>query len=139
MNETIKLLRVVGSPFTETLELPQDGKEAGGLYALSIRNKMPLLYLDRLKKQGKLGELEAAYDKRSARQGKFYSSITSTSEILDAAGIEYALIKTVKPYPVVPNDVDILCLGANNEYLKARQALLEAGYERLFPKIPAAR
>ncbi len=139
MNETIKLLRVIGSPFAETSELPQDGKEAGELYSLAIKNKMPLLYLDRLKQQDRLGEFEATYDKRKAWQRRFLSSISRVSEILDAVDIEYALIKTVKPYPSVPNDADILCLGTDNEYMKAKQALLEAGYVILFPGVPAPR
>ena len=139
MNETIKLLRVVGSPLIETSELPQDDKEAGKLYVSAIKNKIPLLYLDRLKQQGRSGEFETIYDERKTWQRKLSSSISRVSEILEDLDIEYALIKTIKPYPAVPNDVDILCLGTNNEYIKAKQALLKAGYEKLFPKVPAAR
>lgn len=139
MNETIKLLQVIGSPFADASRLPRDGKEARELYSCAVKNKIPLFYLDRLKEQDKLGDFKDIYRQRCEWQKKFTDSVIRVSEILDAAGIEYALVKTIKPYPAVPNDVDILCLGPDNEYKRAVAVLGEAGYEKLFPKIPAAR
>ena len=61
MNRTIKLLRVIGSPFApdREAELPENKQEALELYNYAIKNKIGLLYLEALKDSGKLEEFES--------------------------------------------------------------------------------
>lgn len=127
-NLDVKLLRTIGSPFLSNKEPFVNDVESSELYDLAVKNKIPLLYLETLKQQGKLNKLKIKYDEECARYLKFLDGVGKISEILDATDIEYAIFKTIKPYPTVPGDVDIVVLGNNEGYRKANEILLEAGY-----------
>jgi hypothetical protein len=127
-NSTIKLLRTIGSPLISNKKSFVDGTESLELYDLAVKNKIPLLYLESIKQQGKLNKLKMKYDEEYARYLKFLDGVGKVSKILDAADIEYVIFKTVKPYPAVPGDVDIVVLGNNDEYRRANGILLKAGY-----------
>ena len=111
---TVRLLRTIGSPFapagetliTESLEL----------YNHAVKNKIPLLYLEVLKQQGKLNELKRKYEEEHTRYSKFLDAIAKVSKTLDAANIDFTVFKTLRPYPVALNDVDILILGNDDMY-----------------------
>ncbi len=128
MNKTKKLLRVIGSPFAKGQEIPQ-ASEVHQLYAHAIKNKMPLLFLEAINKQNMLGELRADYDKQCARYTDFLNAVSRVCRLLDAADVDYAIIKTISPFMAVPNDIDVLALGTKNNYAKAIETLSGAGYK----------
>jgi len=138
LNPTIKILKIIGSPFAPTTETPKDGKEALELFTYAVNNRMPLLYLETLKRQEKLNGLKTNYEQRYAKYLKFLDTMVKTSNFLDSLNVEHVVVKTLKPYPSTPNDIDILCLGSDEEYRRAKEALLQAGYRRIFDT-PAPR
>ena len=127
-NLAVKLLRTIGSPLLANEEPFANGTESSELYDLAVKNKIPLLYLEELKQQGKLNKLKMKYEEECARYLKFLDGVGKVSEILDATGVKYAIFKTIKPYPAVPGDVDIIVLDNNDECRRANEILLEAGY-----------
>ena len=129
LNQTIKLLRTVGSPLTSEKESFVNGVESLELYDLAVKNKISLLYLEALKKQGKLNKLTKEYDKERTRYSKSLDGIGKASKILENANIEYVIFKTIKPYPAIPGDIDILILGDNGTYGRASRIFREFGYK----------
>ena len=118
-NQTLKLLRTVGSPFLSTTEISKEGNESLELYNHAVKNKIPLLYLDTLKQQTNLNELKSQYEEEHARYLKFLDGVARVSEVLNVADIEYAIFKTIKPFPTVHGDADIIILGDDEMYERA--------------------
>jgi len=125
---SIKLLKTIGSPFQPTTERLEEGNESLELYDHAIKNKMPLLYLESLKQQGKLNKLNSKYEKEHVRYLKFLNGVAKVSEVLNAADLEFLIFKTIKPFPAVHGDADIIILGDEDMYKQAVEALLKAGY-----------
>lgn len=133
---TLRLLRIIGSPLIPAGQgLLADSDESIGLYQLAIKNKIPLLYLEALKKQGKLNLLNAKYDEEKVKYQNFTDAMVRLSRILNAAGIKYVIFKTIKPYPAVPVDIDLLILDNDDMYKRTVEALLRAGYPPQTPNI----
>lgn len=129
---TLKLIRIVGSPLIlNGGRLPTDSDESLELYELAIRNKIPLLYLEALKRQGKLNELKAKYKEENAGYRRFMNAIARLTKILESAGVEYVIFKTIKPYPGMPTDIDLLILGDDEQYKKTLEILLKAHYPNI--------
>lgn len=126
-NLTIKLLSTVGSPFTIAKE-PNDNEESLELYDHAVKNKMPLLYLESLKQQKNLNELRSKYEEEYTCYLKFLNGVARVSEVLNAADQEFLIFKTIKPFPAVHGDADIIVLGDNDMYGQAIEVLLKAGY-----------
>ena len=53
------------------------------------------------------------------------------AKVLNEAQIEYAILKTIRPYPATPNDTDIICLEPNDKYKDALVLLMKSGYSKL--------
>ena len=137
-SSTLRLLRVIGSPLVNATRLRVDicESELFKLYQLAVKNKIPLLYLEEvLKKQEHLSKLKHKYAEERRRYSEFMNTIGRLAEVLESAKIEYALFKTIKPYPAVPVDVDLLTLGDDKAYQKAVEVLLKAGYPPQTPNI----
>ena len=70
-NQTIKLLRTIGSPLLSNKPPFVNGIESSELYDLAVKNKISLLYLEALKQQGKLNKLKMKYDEDNTKYLKF--------------------------------------------------------------------
>jgi hypothetical protein len=127
LSSSIKLLRIIGSPLTTT-EASVDNNEPLELHDYAIKNKIPLLYLDSLRQQGKLNELKTKYEEEYTRYSTFLNGLAKVSKVLNTAEIDYAVFKTIKPFSTVQGDVDIIILGDDDMYKKAVEALLKASY-----------
>jgi len=128
-NKTIKLLRVIGSPGITREEPLVNNEESLELYDFAIKNKVPLLYLESLERQRALNKLKTKLDEERERYSKFVRGVGRVARIFNNANIEYTLFKTIKPYPAVPGDIDILIMGDVSEYERAHEVLREAGYK----------
>lgn len=133
----ICLLRVVGSPFSSAVQMSDDEAETPELFDLAEKNKMLLFYLETLRQRGELSKLRAEYDEQCQRRKKYIEELTKAAKLLNASGIDYALFKTIRPYPVVPSDADAVVLGDDREYRKAVQVFLKASYKEAVPDGPA--
>jgi len=133
---TIKLLRTIGSPFApgQKQVLPENRSEAQNLYAHATKNKIGLLYLEALKNQRKLEEfgLESEYQEECKKQKEQLITAILVSKLFNSSNINYVVFKSIMPYPAVPNDVDIVHLGSDEEYKKAVEIMLQNGYEEFF-------
>ena len=131
---TVRLLRIIGSPFIPEGEAVSDG-ESLELYHHAIKNKIPLLYLESLRQKGELNQLKAEYGEEYAKYLRFLNAVARVAKVLKAANTEYAIFKTIKPYPAVPSDVDIIILGNDDIYQQAAEVLLRARYTPYLPHL----
>ena len=132
MNRTVKLLKIIGSPFTpeQKKDLPTNSDEALKLYAYATKNKIGLLYLESLKDQGKLEEfgLETKYQEEQKKHNEQSITAIRISELFNSFGVNYAIFKSIMPFPATPNDVDIIHFGSDDEFNKAAKIMLQSGY-----------
>jgi len=129
---TIKLLRIVGSPFVRDheLELPGNELEALELYNYAIKNKIGLLYLEALNDRGKLEEfrLKSNYEEEQEKYDKQLITVARVSELFNSSNVNYAVFKSIMPFPATPNDVDIIHFGSDVEFENAAELMLLSGY-----------
>ena len=88
-NLTLKLIKIIGSPFIEENPATEDEIENKDLYILAVKNKIPLLYLESLKKRGKLKKLDHMYQKEKTKYLNLINSISKVSKIFNSAEIDY--------------------------------------------------
>lgn len=132
-NPTIELLRTIGSPLV-TLSLP-DVEESLEIYEHAVKNKIPLLYMDALKKQGRLNKLKSEYEQRYTQHLNFRWGAAKVSRVLGDAGIKHVIIKSIKLYPASGGDLDVLVFGKDDSYRQAVKVLLKAGYVTAVPQV----
>jgi len=125
---TYRILRVIGSPFINS-NSKLDTKDVSKLYRYAIKNRMPLLYLKALRKCGRLGSLEEEYSRLSNRYIKTVEAISRATRVLERAGVDYTLFKSIRPYHEVTVDVDVLVFGT--EYEEVISTMSDAGYTLL--------
>jgi hypothetical protein len=125
---TIELLKTVGSPFT-TSDYNPSPQSLKKLYSYATKNRMPLLYLESLRKHGDLGSLQEEHKKLIDRYTKTERAIARISKVLQESGIDYVLFKSVRPYMEVTVDIDALIFG--HMYKEALRIIRSAGYRYL--------
>jgi len=129
---TAALLRTVGSPFPAAKEVHTQSNETRRLYLCAVKNRMPFLYLEALKERTNLeGEFKNVYSAMSQRCLKTYEVILEASNVLQETDVEYAVFKTIRPYPFITVDIDILIFGGEEEYEQSLKAFTKAKYEKL--------
>lgn len=129
-NSTIKLLRIIGSPFTHGHERPKTRNEALKLYKYATMNKIGFTYLESLKGLKLLEEL-GLETKYREEQKKFEEQLVTAvriSKILDSFNVEYVIFKSIMPFPAVQNDIDIIIFGSYNDYKTVINGIAKFGY-----------
>lgn len=119
----------MGSPFLTDKEISHpDGEESEELYQLAVKNKVSLIYLQSLKRDGELAGLQSKYREEATQYSAFLDSTARASLVMNEVGAEYTLFEMLKPYPAISGGLNIVILGNGNEYKKAIAAFLKAGY-----------
>lgn len=126
MNNSIDLLRIIGSPFD--ISGTQQPVESEKMYKFAFKNRVGLLYLNALKQEKSLSKLTEEYEELNRRARETVLTAARAAKVFDDAQIPYVLYKTLRSYPATPNDVDIIFLGPGNQFESAKKALREAGY-----------
>jgi len=130
MNLTLRLIGTIGSPFVLDQTPPKNKSEALELYSHAIKNKIGLLYLESLKDQEKLEEfgLKPEYQKQCMRYNEQLTTAIRISKLFNSLGVNYAIFKSIMPFPAIPNDIDIIHFGSAKEYKNLVEILLNSGY-----------
>lgn len=122
-----QLLRMLGSPLIEG-DAPEPMRESEELFACAFKNRVGLLYLDRLRKASKLDRLSTKYKELREREKDTLITAGRVSSVLHNANIKHVVVKTLRPYPATPNDVDLVCLGDSRMFEEGELALKKAEY-----------
>jgi len=117
--DTLLLLKSIGLPGLVEGENPPLNK-ALSLLQLAELNKIPLLYLEPIRKFGKHPLLNAQLSRYRDKHRKTLDLTAQVSSLLEESGIPYTIFKTLKPFPHTPADIDIL-LRSKKGLTKASQ------------------
>jgi len=134
MNLTLEFLRIVGSPFEpEQVSAKVRMKRAmkiNRLYSYSVKNRMQFHFLDRIDPH--VGtELHGIYMAECSRLVDTYNAIGRASKTLACADVNYAIMKTIRPYRSTTVDIDIVAFGSNLDFQGGKKALIASGYTML--------
>ncbi len=131
MNYTLRLLKIVGSPFvTEEYVKPIEEEEVSTLYFHAIKNRISLLFLDALEKKKKLSSLKSTYRRQYSRYLKIFDAMGRVSDFLSSLDVEHAIFKSLKPFPDASVDIDTLILDSE-KYEKTLKSSPKAGWKML--------
>jgi hypothetical protein len=102
-------------------------------YNLAKINKVGLLFLETLASEGELERLslEAEYEREQEKKRAQEVTISRVAEALNSIGVDYAIFKSIMPFPAVPNDVDVIHLGRRKAYVEAANKLRQSGYKEI--------
>lgn len=129
----MRVLRVIGSPFISGVEIPKNRNDARCLYRYAVKNKIGLLYLESLRNRGKIKQfdLESQYKDEKRNHNEQLITIHRISKVLNRNNVNYAIFKSIMPFPATPNDVDMIHFGSDEEYQHVADLLLRSGYREI--------
>ena len=123
MNLTTKTIKTIDGSYTPT---PQ---EILKLYKYAKKNRMGYYFLYILNQRKILPkQLKEEYLSETQRYHRIINAMTKLTEDLDNAGIEYAIFKSIRPYPSTTVDIDTIIF---NKYKQAYITLRRKGYSKL--------
>lgn len=119
--DTILLIKSIGIPGLIEGEgnLPLNGTS---ILHLAKLNKIPLFFLESLRKFKKHPTLEIEDSRYRDKQRKTLNLIATFSSLLEESGIHYTIFKTLKPFHYTPADIDVL-IYSSKELTKASHIL----------------
>ena len=105
----IEFVRGLGSPYVERGGLKL--RFIDGLYRVALANKVVLTYLSRCKCDGECGGCVTTV---FFGLGLLLDVVSRVSRVLEECGFRYAVFKTLRPFNEGVADVNILCLGSDD-------------------------
>jgi hypothetical protein len=140
-NDNIKkvkaILNIIGSPFNNPLDINEDDDyDFIELYDIAKRNKIGLLLLESLTRKKNTNELDTELDKQREISKTLRITAERAASILNRTQCKYAIVKSNYPFPVTPNDVDLLIFGDNNEYRHVINSMKENHFEPVDDEAP---
>ena len=128
MSHTYELIKIIGSPFVEEKkEVNQDTLER--IYDQAFVDRVALLYLSLHRKDGWSNFLETKYQTLKDRRNRTLDVIASLGATLNRFGLDdYAIFKSLKPYPATPNDTDVIIFDGKEKFKAALDVLYKENY-----------
>ncbi len=135
--DTIRLMQVIGQPHTRVSASERfadyllDERALLNLLPLAIRNKVPLLFLEKAEMSCKnsrhLTHMYQTYLEKWKLTLELMKDISRTLAEYDA---DYAIFKTIEPFPFVKSDIDILFF-AHEDFVKSCHTLQRRNFKFL--------
>lgn len=123
------LFEMIGSPFFDCNGKSYTDEELESVYDTAFENRVGLLYLSLNRSEGWSKSLEERYLNLKRRETMTLSVISELARVLNERFRgQFAIFKSIKPYPAVPNDTDVIFFGSKRDYKKAYHYLFERGY-----------
>jgi len=117
--------------FVRKIELEKiKSEEIEKFYQIAKLNRIGYFFLHKTKNQGTNlpTHLHKIFLKENTRYKKILKEFTQVSQALDKLGIDFAIFKSLKPFPSTTVDIDIIIF---NNYLKAVTGLISQNYKIL--------
>jgi hypothetical protein len=126
--KSLELVRIIGS-FGMEREKNSDLYEDRvlELFPFAVKNKIPLLYLESVKSLCEnCGELKKSYMQLREKNEAILFLTKEIANALSKQDINYVVFKTLRPFPFVASDIDLLFF--DDSWKKALKALMELRY-----------
>ncbi len=127
---TKQILEIIGTPYNEPV-LKTTNLDFMKLYNHAYKNKIELLFLKSLEKNGLLNDLAKELKIQNKRKELQQNTWKRTVDVLNQIDCKYAIIKSIFPFDAVPNDVDVIILGNEKEYRKSIEHLQNNDFKLL--------
>ena len=125
MNDVISSIKLIGIPNMIEPATSLEVDRAIELFPVAKLNKIALLFLESLK-FGDHSTLEAHLSCYRSKHMKTLALTSLVSDLFEEEHIQYAIFKTLKPFPYTPSDIDVL-LCSTDELSNASQILEKKG------------
>lgn len=129
MITTKNIIQLIGTPFDEkSRDMPSD-EFLLHIYNKAFHSRVAPIYLHKYRREGWNPKLEQYFifvRDREAMTLRVLSDLAANLNELDNDG--YVIFKSIKPYPAIPNDTDVLIFGGKNEFQMVLLHLYEKGY-----------
>ncbi|HUU41340.1 MAG TPA: hypothetical protein VMW42_10380, partial [Desulfatiglandales bacterium] len=126
---TADLIKLIGTPFTSDNSQARSDKYSEQVYEKAFYERVAPLYLHKFKYEGWSSELEGRFQfvqKREKMTLKVLEDLSANLNEWDKNG--YVIFKSIKPYPAIPNDTDLLIFGGKKEFNSTLEHLYKLGY-----------
>lgn len=126
---TADLVKQIGTPFvSDKFETPCD-TYLEQVYEKAFCERIAPLLLHKFRYEGWSSNLEKRFCFIKEREKTTLMVLSDLADNLnnwDGAG--YSIFKSIKPYPAIPNDTDVIIFGGKKEFKSALAYLYECGY-----------
>jgi hypothetical protein len=126
---TTNLVKLIGSPFISAeFDKPCD-QYLEQMYEKAFYERVAPLLLHKFRHEGWSPELEKRFNFVLTREDmtrKVLMDLAGNLNDWDETG--YCIFKSIKPYPAIPNDTDVLIFGGEKEFESAVGHLYQCGY-----------
>lgn len=132
-SDTVKILRMIGSPFDKNGHeniFENNKNKILELYSIAKKNKIGLAFLEHIKDEDKLKELdlELVYQNERKMKDDQLNTMNRISKLLNSSNVNYTIFKSLMPFPAITNDIDIIHFGSEKDYKKIIELLLRSDY-----------
>ncbi len=129
MSRTYELIKMIGSPFIDSVP-DIDTKTLEGFYDQAFADRVALLYLTIHRDRNEWSPfLEEKYQALSNRRLNTLEVIADLGTTLNGSIPDnYAVFKSLKPYPATPNDTDVIVFGKSNQFKTSLETLYDGNY-----------
>ena len=125
---TYSLIDLIGTPFLDRQKKTNNAR-IEQIYEKAFDNRIALLCLHIHRNMEWSYSLETLYSRLEERRIKTLSVISNLSyELNDICPKDYAIFKSIKPYPATPNDTDVIIFGDKNRFNYVVNCLISKGY-----------
>jgi len=126
-NLSYEVLRILGSPLISK-NVKNEVIESKELFEHAYENRVGLLYLDILRREGKLHILTEEYKNLRDRQIQTRITLARACELVNDLHVPYFVTMTERPFPYISNDVELVHLGDKNQYGTVIETFRKKGY-----------
>lgn len=121
------LIKIIGIPsFCDSSLSDIDSDDVDSFLKIAENNKIPLLFLRAIKSKIKNEPQFSTFSDYEEKYAKTSDLTKFVALIFEAIGIDYCFFKTIKPFPYVPSDVDVL-FWSRDDLQKAVNSLCTEG------------
>jgi len=128
MLSTFELIKIIGTPYgNQRTSIGVDVLYK--IYEKAFEDRVALLYLTLYRKPEWPKTLKALFVNLETRRKNTLSVISNLANVLNQyCPDEYAVFKSLKPYPATPNDTDVIFFGDKNRFENLIEHLISKGY-----------
>jgi len=128
MTQSFELIKIIGSPFVKGhQEVSHDVLE--NIYGKAFADRVALLYLTIHRTPEWSQTLEEKFQALNERREKTLNVVATLGCALNEFGVDdYAIFKSLKPYPATPNDTDVINFGDKKKFQAVLSHLYSEGY-----------
>ena len=128
MSVTFELIKLIGTPFLENSPTVND-KILENIYDRAFADRVALLYLTLHRRNDWSRILEEKYKRLNERRERTLDVVADLGNDLNKFSVkDYAIFKSLKPYPATPNDTDVICFGNREQFKATLEHLYSKGY-----------